>query len=112
MTIDPWYLRRLLAMSPAEIAARLPRAARHRLDDLAWRSMTPLWRYAWQPSLDRIARRPAAGPPYGFLTRDRAQGLVGRDRSGSASTIEAAERVLSGRFRFFGYPEVELARPI
>jgi uncharacterized heparinase superfamily protein len=99
-------------MSPAEIAARLPRTARHRLDDLAWRSMTPLWRYVWQPSLDRIARRPAAAPPYGFLTRDRAQGLVGRDRSGSASTIEAAERVLSGRFRFFGYPEVELARPI
>jgi hypothetical protein len=30
-----WYLRRLLAMSPAEIVARVSRSARHRLDDLS-----------------------------------------------------------------------------
>src|SRR5438067_3417 len=94
MTRDPWYLRRLLAMSPAEIAARLPRTARHRLDDLAWRSMTPLWRYAWQPSPARIAPPPPAAPPYGLRLHLRrpsrhARHVAGPNRSGASFTLAA-----------------------
>jgi uncharacterized heparinase superfamily protein len=106
-----WHLRRLLAMSPAEIAARIPRSARHRLDDLSWRTMRPLWRSAWEPEVERVSRRPPPAPQ-GFLTPERARGLLCRDPQGAARTVEAAEAAAAGRFRFFGYPEVELPRPI
>ena len=99
-------------MSPAEIAARLRRSASHHLEDLAWRAVRPAWRHAWEPSIERVSTGSLPEPARGFLIRERAQGLSRRDPIAAARTIEAAERALEGRFRFFGYPEVELARPI
>lgn len=107
-----WRLRRLTAMSPSELAARAARAARHSLDDLSYRAARPFWRRAWQPSGGAIvvAARPAA--PVGPLTQARADGLAERDPAAAAAIVALAERVLAGRYHYFGYPEVELAPPL
>ncbi len=107
-----WYLRRLLAMSPQELSQRVIRDARHRLDDYEWSLAKPLWRRAWQPEPQSLQDRRLLAAPAGFLTPDRAAGLRVHEPPAVEAILAAAEDALAGRFRFFGYPEVTLERPI
>jgi len=99
-----WRLRRLTAMPPREILARVPREARHRLDDLEWRTSRGRWRRGWEPP-------PFAGEsrrPIGFLTRERGEALAAHDSQGAEAIIARADRVLRGDVSFFGYSTVVL----
>jgi uncharacterized heparinase superfamily protein len=96
-------------MSPGEVAARMRRSAEHGFDAALWHRPRS-WRRRWTP--------PAAGnltlapESRGFVRADRAAHLAADDPGEVARVIEAAERALAGRVKFFGYPEVELARPV
>lgn len=107
-----WMTRRLVAMSPAEVAARTKREAIHRLDDLGYRLNRGAWRRSWNPEEARIGRTEARAAPRGFLTVERARWISDCDPSGVEKILAAAERILEGRYRYFGYPEVVLERPI
>jgi len=99
-----WRLRRLTAMPPQEILARVPREARHRLDDLEWRSSRGRWRRRWEPPpFAHESHR-----PIGFLTHERAEALVAHHPQGVGAIIDRADRVLRGEVSFFGYPTVVL----
>jgi uncharacterized heparinase superfamily protein len=103
-------MRRLRAMSADEVLARAGRTARHRLDDVAWRWARPLWARGWHGPKRLGAAEPAE--PLGFLTASRADGLRERFPDEAARLLAAADDALAGRVRFFGYPGVELARPV
>ena len=98
-------------MSPAEVGARTARELAHRTDDLLHRLRHDTWKRSWEPGgtwLVRVAQR----EPLTFLTKQRALWLSERDPAGARRIVEAAERVMEGRYRYFGYPEVVLDRPI
>lgn len=107
-----WYGRRLRAMEPAEIISRARRELPRQLDVLTWRAAPTRWRRRWQPPLDQIVKASPATTPLGFLTLERALELRMRVPAGPPAIVEAAERAMSGRFGFFGYPEVQLERPL
>jgi hypothetical protein len=99
-------------MSPGEVGVRSYRAARHRLDAMAWRYARRLWLSQWRPTRRGVDTREIGTDPLGFLTPERAEGLRERFPSAAGRIVEVAESALAGRARFFGYSEVELARPI
>ncbi|MEZ5099325.1 MAG: alginate lyase family protein [Thermoleophilia bacterium] len=107
-----WKLRRLAAMSPGEVAARVGREARHGLDDAVHDRARPLWERRWSPPPARLLAGPAPDRPLGFLVAERAALVSERDPAAAGSLVALAERVLAGRIRYFGYPELELARPV
>ena len=98
-------------MSPAEVGARTARELAHRRDDLRHRYRHDTWERSWDPEqswLLRVAQR----EPTTFLTEQRAHWLSTHDPASARRIVEAAERVMEGRYRYFGYPEVVLDRPI
>lgn len=99
-------------MGAAEIISRAGREPAHQLDDLTWRFARPAWRRRWDPPIERVINSPIATSPLGLLTADRAEELQREDPAGAEEIMDAAERALEGRFRFFGYPEVRLERPL
>ena len=107
-----WYASRLRSMEGGEVVARARRQLCHLLDAGAWHAARPLWKLYWEPSDERVFGAPIGPTPNGFLTAERAVGLLDRDPARAEATVAAARQALAGRFRFFGYPEVELARPI
>ena len=99
-------------MDRDEIVSRLRREPGRRLDDLSWGIARPAWTRRWHPPLAQIAAAPVASHPLGFLTAENAQELGQADPEGAAAIVDAAERIVDGRFQFFGYPEVRLERPL
>ncbi len=99
-------------MGPAEIAQRAVRTGSHATDD-ALRSRAPgVWRRRWEPAVARIARAERPTSPLGFISPERAALVLERDPDGSRLLLAAADRTVGGCFRYFGYDEVRLSRPI
>ncbi len=107
-----WYVGRLRSMRAGEVLARAWRQSCHLLDAGAWHAAKPLWRLSWERSDERLLPAPIGSTPNGFLTRERALGLLERYPERGEAIVEAAEQALAGRVRFFGYPEVQLPRPV
>jgi hypothetical protein len=97
-----WRLRRLQAMSPAEIAGRMQVAARDRLLPPAYAG--------WSPS--QAATRLFRGDPAAAIESNRmiARFHVPSDASAYADTVAAAWSLSGGRWEVFGRP-VLLADP-
>ncbi len=95
-------------MTPAEVVHRVMIRARHWSDELTFQVARPLWRRWWYPTIDAPAARRATG----FLVRERAEWLRDAEPASCACLIDRAERVLQGRFAFFGYEETTLPRPL
>ncbi|WP_445259064.1 alginate lyase family protein [Nocardioides aurantiacus] len=110
MTRLSWYLRRLGAMGPTEVVWR------------AWRLVVGVL----APVLDRGTRPLLPGPATGralgsfrradgvpvLLDQQRAHALLRSHPVAAADVVAAAERVITGRVRYFGYPEVHLDLPV
>lgn len=107
-----WKLRRLAAMSPGEVAARVGREARHGVDDALYGRARPVWERRWRPPARRVLGGQGPERPLGFLVPERAALVRDRDPDAAAALVALGERVLAGRIRYFGYPELELARPV
>ncbi|TWH23070.1 heparinase II/III-like protein [Rhodococcus rhodochrous J45] len=108
MERSTWYARRLSTMEPAEIGwrvrnATLQRIPHRRPDDS--RLLGP--GFDWHRSSARF--RASTNRPV-LLERDRAKAIAAAGTA--AVTLAAAERVLSHRFTFFGYPEATLGTAI
>jgi uncharacterized heparinase superfamily protein len=99
-------------MDRAEIVSRARREPARLLDDVGWRAARPLWRRGWSPKSGQLTASAPATRPLGFLTRERADALREYDAASADAIVAAAARVVEGRFQFFGYPEVRLARPL
>jgi hypothetical protein len=103
-----WGVRRIGAMAPGEILARIQRSAVHAADDFAWRRARAVWRRRWYPAdLDS-----SGGGPLGLLTAERARGLDDACPGERQRVIDRADRFLRGEIQFFGYPPLELPLPI
>jgi Heparinase II/III-like protein/Heparinase II/III N-terminus len=108
-----WYARRLRAMSPAEItwrATTMGRAATEGLrrppsDARLLGTSSPDWSGAL------AAFRSGTARPV-LLDADRAARIADADPEGVAAVVAAADRVVEGRVRYFGYPEAHLGRPV
>lgn len=96
-----WRLRRLRAMTPGEVWARTVRDARHRVDDLEWRTGRRLWHRRWQPP--PLQPLPT-GRPLGFLTADRGLTFAAHDPEGAAMLVARADTVLGREVVAFGHP--------
>jgi len=105
-----WLLRRLVTMGASEIGARVIRTARHGFDDITWKVAPRIWARGWTPPRPDSALNLHA--PRGFLNAERAAGLRKNAPAEVEQLLAKAESTLAGRFCFFGYPEVQLARPI
>jgi hypothetical protein len=95
-----WRLRRLKAMSPGEVGARVVREVRHRADDVQWRAAPALWRRRWTPRAVR------AGPferPLGLMTQERSAFLQEVDPEGASRIVERADLVLAAKTLALGY---------
>ncbi|NUL82944.1 MAG: alginate lyase family protein [Armatimonadetes bacterium] len=96
-----WKMRRLLAMSPSEIAVRAARAARDRL--------SPLPKESPHETAERLLRRPAIE-----IVREQAQRLPNDFSALSSESlarlVQEADALLEGRWRFFGY-DVQFDNP-
>jgi Heparinase II/III-like protein/Heparinase II/III N-terminus len=103
-----WYLRRLQAMSPAEITLHLRRAAGYRWQAVAWNVARPLWRRAWEPPIDRLVARDEIPPSALFLSSGRVESVRGVLGDRSTHIVMEAERRMDGRVVLFGHPEVIL----
>src|SRR6266511_1428889 len=105
-----WYVGRLRSMRAGEVLARAWRQSCHLLDAGAWHAAKPLWRLSWERSDERLLPAPIGSTPNGFLTRERALGLLERYPERGEAIVEAAEQALAGRVRFFGYRVVQRIR--
>jgi uncharacterized heparinase superfamily protein len=103
-----WYARRLRAMSSREVADRVARSARHAVDAASFHATPSAWRARWEPPVEELVRRPFPEGAVGFLRADRAAELQARLPDEAARLVERADRLLDGRYRFFGYPEVRV----
>jgi Heparinase II/III-like protein/Heparinase II/III N-terminus len=103
-----WRARRLRAMSAGELAARLPRSARHRVDDLAWRYARPVWQRGW---ILREKTGSISNSPAGPLTTGRAAEAAESHGEELERVIRAAIDVMKGRMQLLGYPAVQLGVP-
>ena len=114
-----WKVRRLLAMSPAEVGLRIARGVSHRMA----RSHTPVAQSEMLSAESVLADPIPEADAGAFIEREL---LAGRGRllagardvavlsqtlselgAGSASTIEAAESVLGGRIAAFGWTTID-----
>ena len=107
-----WYVRRLQAMSPREIAERARRTLGHRVDAVTFHVLPAVWRSRWQPSASTLFATEPRSVPVGFLTAERASELETRIPAEAAALIARADEILDGRFRFFGYPEVRVTEQV
>ncbi|MFH1690549.1 MAG: alginate lyase family protein [Candidatus Eisenbacteria bacterium] len=122
-TRDPmWRVRRLLAMSPAEVGLRVARGIAHR----AQRSRTPVHQSELVSPESVLSQRVAAEEVVAWLERelaeDRGRLLPGaRDGSGIDAALrapgvrheelmDAAEAVLEGKVRAFGWTDIDIGR--
>jgi hypothetical protein len=103
-----WYARRLRAMSSREVGERAMRFLHHRVDAAAFHVAPASWRSRWYPDGELLLRAEPLQSTIGFLEPDRAAGLQALFPEEAALLSDAASRVLEGRYRFFGYPEVTL----
>ena len=108
-----WYARRLRAMSPAEIGWRAVAAGRAATAGLR-RQPSDARLLApgvpdWSTALAGF--RAGADRPV-LLDRERAAEIMIADPAGAAAVVAAADRIVAGRVQYFGYPEVELDRPV
>ncbi|MDT8909842.1 alginate lyase family protein [Amycolatopsis sp. PS_44_ISF1] len=92
--MDPaWYLRRLSAMGPAEIAGRATDAVRKQ----QWRG---------------VARQKATWLPHrAFAPFDPAAGLAGVSGPARRELLATAERLMDGRAEYFGVERADLVAP-
>ena len=100
-----WYGRRLRAMSSREVAERVSRSVRHRVDAVEYHAAPRAWRSRWHPPVATILRESPHEVPLGFIEAARAAGLGKRLPEAAERLVERATTALEGRFRFFGYPE-------
>lgn len=107
-----WYLRRLRSMDPAEFAWRASRAATELGHRLGSSEVVPDARmigdYRWDDLLASF--RAGTGRPV-LLDRDRVTRAAAAHPDQMAAVITHADRVLEGRFRFFGHPEFDVGSP-
>lgn len=111
MTRLSWYLRRLGAMGPAEIAWRVWRLVVGVLVPVLEREPRPVFRDAAARERALESFRRADGVPV-LLDQEVARVVRRAAPEAAADVVAAAERVLTGRVRYFGYPEVVLDRPV
>jgi uncharacterized heparinase superfamily protein len=103
-----WHARRLRAMSVGELAVRLQRSVRHRMDDLAWRYARPVWRRTWiRPG--KIGS--VSSSPVGPLTRSRAAEASQSHAEELEAVVRSALDLFNGRVQLLGYPAVQLSVP-
>jgi uncharacterized heparinase superfamily protein len=103
-----WYWRRFRAMSLREAAARSHRSIIHGADASAHRMSPRRWTMTWYPPVDRLLARPPLTLPIGPLTADRAELVRELVPQAAEAVGKRAEAVCEGRFRFLGYPEVQV----
>src|SRR5262245_58487736 len=101
-----WYARRLGAMSPREVRARVLGSLRHRTDAAAFTLAPPLWRARWEPRDELLLGREPLEAPIGFLRAERAAEVRRLFPTEAESIVRRADDAAAGRARFFGYPEV------
>jgi Heparinase II/III-like protein/Heparinase II/III N-terminus len=108
-----WYVRRLRAMSPAEIGWRVVSVGRSATTGLRQPPTDARLLGARSPDWDAAlaAFRGGVARPV-LLDRERAATIVAADPAAAAAVVAAADRILAGRVQYFGYPEVELPRPV
>lgn len=108
-----WYVARLRAMEPSEVAARSWRAVEAHVDDAAARRAPALWRRRWEPPRQRLLESsPLLERPLGILDAERAALVREAVPDDVASIVERAELAVAGRVTYLGYPEVQLELPI
>jgi hypothetical protein len=109
-----WYARRLRTMGPAEVAWRVRRAAQDAAQDVVPAVLAragealPSDDAWWDDAL--AAFRRADDRPV-LLDAGRARVIAAEAPEAVAAVVAAAERVVEGRVRYFGHPEVRLADP-
>jgi hypothetical protein len=109
MTRMGWYVRRLGAMAPAEVATHGRRSALHRVDDLRWRFVRGTWRSAWEPAAERLlVSEPQLGRPLGPLSAEDAAAACSACGAGVDALLELARRRLDGYAQLLGYPELRV----
>lgn len=91
--------------------ARTVRYGRDLGDAASWH-VQPVWKRRWEPPLGNILQGPFRSQPLGVLTADRAAEIAARRPEIARATIAGAESAVAGKVRFFGYPTVELSRPV
>lgn len=108
-----WYVGRLLAMEPREIAWRSLRACDNMLGPhrSSWQSKRPMLVEAddWDTLLQKF--RDGVGRPI-LLDRYRARRIAAENPSQVHALIEAAQRVVAGEHRYFGYPPVNVGHTV
>lgn len=108
-----WYARRLTTMSPAEIGWRVGTIGRTSAERLlpprSDRRILGVADPDWVAARD--AFRQAAGRPV-LLDRAVAQEIAATHPDETAALLAAADRVVAGRVRYFGYPEARLGDPV
>jgi Heparinase II/III-like protein/Heparinase II/III N-terminus len=96
-----WRLRRLRAMTPGEVWARLARDVRHRADDLQYRTSRRMWHRRWQPP---PLTTTSPNRPLGFMTAERGRDLAEQNPAGAALLVARADAILSGDPSALEYP--------
>jgi uncharacterized heparinase superfamily protein len=101
-----WYQRRLRAMSVDELVQRSQRSLAHLTDGVISRAAPRHWKATWEPDFEEIICTRLPRRPIGFMQPDRGASLRTRLPETADALIERAEKAVSRRVRFFGYPEV------
>lgn len=99
-------MKRLRAMTPAEVLSRAGRTFRHRIDAAMFVAAPGLWRRTWEPGAQALLRSRPAAAPRGFLTAARAADVRMRFPRESEDLVARADLLLEDRYRFFGYGEI------
>ncbi|PVZ07993.1 heparinase II/III family protein [Actinomycetospora cinnamomea] len=110
-----WYVNRLRAMGPQEVAGRAGRMAAGLAREALERREVPDERLLADPHRTWDARladfRAGTGRPV-LLDRATAEKLAAEYPEDTEAVVAAAERVLEHRFTFFGHPEARYDGPI
>ncbi len=104
-----WKIRRLMAMSPAEIATRVGRMVRHRAISAGILKPYPsdaveCFRYAWREDAQSILQTFARRFPCARYEHDNWRELILREHPACAEVIRTeAEAILQGKLRILGF---------
>lgn len=108
-----WYLGRLTAMQPAEIAWRSLRACENLLRPVEGLWQTKITVLDRDGDVEKLFEsfRNGVGRPV-LLDGDRAQLIAAENPSQAQGLTAVAQRLLAGERSYFGYPTVDVGRDI